>query len=190
MILSEKHMLLHVHVKKLLSSKFVTITIQAAELFKSFCFGCQKKRKRSLTNDVGVKLNIRNSYSSRGQAELIGMQTWSQGNFKGIIMYQDHQIFCSLSLYLRGGTRSGFSAFQYFSPTQYLCCVAEYKRTEFAEVIQELKLLWSPHSLMHEKQDIHKAMGLPKGILSKCSQRGRQTIIPETGLWEFLLSSS
>ncbi|XP_070183286.1 KRAB-A domain-containing protein 2-like [Littorina saxatilis] len=83
---------------KELQKKYANIPTKAVELFKSLCQECQKKRKRPMTKGVVVRPILTKEFSSRGQVDLIDMQSMPSGsNKKWIMVYQDHLTkFCIL----------------------------------------------------------------------------------------------
>ncbi|RXM31840.1 KRAB-A domain-containing protein 2 [Acipenser ruthenus] len=82
---------------KLLSAKYENITREAIQVFIAFCLECQEKRKCPMTKGVVVKPILSCEYLSRGQVDLIDMPSISRGNFKWIMVYQDHLTkFCNI----------------------------------------------------------------------------------------------
>ena len=82
---------------KELQKKYANITTKSIELFKSLCEECQKKRKRPMTKGVVVRPILSKDFSSRGQVDLIDMQSMAHMNCKWIMVYQDHLTkFCVL----------------------------------------------------------------------------------------------
>ncbi|XP_068246484.1 KRAB-A domain-containing protein 2-like [Palaemon carinicauda] len=80
---------------KELQVKYDNIQRDTIELFKSLCLECQKKIKRPM--GVVVKPILSTEFSSRGQVDLIDMQSMSCRTFKWIMVYQDHLTkFCVL----------------------------------------------------------------------------------------------
>ena len=73
---------------KVMSQKYANITREAVELFKSLCAECMKKRKRSAIKGVVVRPILTNDYGSRGQVDLIDMQSLPNGLHKWILVYQ------------------------------------------------------------------------------------------------------
>jgi hypothetical protein len=65
---------------KELQRKYANITVKSLELFKSLCEECQKKRKRPMTKGVVVRPILSKEFSSRGQVDLIDMQSLAQSN--------------------------------------------------------------------------------------------------------------
>ncbi|XP_066964221.1 KRAB-A domain-containing protein 2-like [Macrobrachium rosenbergii] len=82
---------------KELQVKYANIQRDTVELFKSLCQECQKKRKQPMTKGVVVKPILSSEFSSRGQVDLIDMQSMSCRTYKWIMVYQDHLTkFCVL----------------------------------------------------------------------------------------------
>lgn len=72
---------------KELQVKYANIQRDTVELFKSLCQECQKKRKRPMTKGVVVKPILSSGFSSRGQVDLIDMQSMSSRTYKWIMVY-------------------------------------------------------------------------------------------------------
>ena len=75
---------------KHLRQKYPNITTDAVELFQSYCVVCQEKRKCPKTTGVVVKPILSSEFNSRSQVDLVDMQSFPQGQFKWIIVYQCH----------------------------------------------------------------------------------------------------
>ena len=73
---------------KVLSVKYANITREVVELYKSLCIECAKKRKRPTVKGVVVRPILSNDYGSRGQVDLIDMQSMPNGNREWIMVYQ------------------------------------------------------------------------------------------------------
>src|SRR6476469_3249476 len=86
---------------KFFSVKYANITVEVIELFKSLCLECMKKRKRAAVKGVVVRPILSREYGCRGQVNLAGMQSMANGQYKWIMVYQDHLmkycILCPLS---------------------------------------------------------------------------------------------
>ena len=54
------------------------------------CIGCIETTKRKKTTGVVVKPMLSNTFNSRAQMDLIDMQSLSDGEYKWIMVYQDH----------------------------------------------------------------------------------------------------
>lgn len=70
-------------------SKYVNISRQIIQLFLSHCETCAKKRAHP-KKGVVVKPMVFNEVNSRGQVDLIDMQSCKDRDFKFIMNYQDH----------------------------------------------------------------------------------------------------
>jgi hypothetical protein len=82
---------------KALSVKYANITSDVIEIFKSMCTECMKKRKRFAVKGVVVRPILTKDYGSRGQVDLVDMQSMPNGQYKWIMVYQDHLTkFCVL----------------------------------------------------------------------------------------------
>lgn len=69
--------------------KYCGITKEAVMIFISYCEECQLKRKKTRKGLV-VKPIVSNAMNSRCQVDLIDMQSEPDGNYKFILVYQDH----------------------------------------------------------------------------------------------------
>ncbi|XP_037776955.1 KRAB-A domain-containing protein 2-like [Penaeus monodon] len=69
---------------KELHRKYANITTKALELLKSLCGDSQKKRKRSVINGIVEHPILSKEFASRGQVDLINMQSMPHFNFKWI----------------------------------------------------------------------------------------------------------
>ena len=74
------------HLKK----RYANITQEAVTLFISFCEECERRRNRANSRCIVVKPIRSSDMNSRGQVDLIDMQSQPDGNFKWILNYQDH----------------------------------------------------------------------------------------------------
>ena len=82
---------------KILSVKYANILRDGVELFKSMCMECQKKRKRPMTKVVVVRPILTSEFASRGQIDLIDLQSMPHNSFSWIMVYKDHLTkFCVL----------------------------------------------------------------------------------------------
>ena len=75
---------------KVLSKKYANVTQEVIELYKSYCVECAKKRRRRAVKGVVVRPLLTINYRSRGQLDLIDMQSMPNGQYKWILVYQDH----------------------------------------------------------------------------------------------------
>jgi hypothetical protein len=75
------------------TKKYANISIEALELFKELCEECQLK-KRKLASKGLVKSIVSKEFNSRGQMDLIDMQSLSYNDYRYIMVYQDHMTKC------------------------------------------------------------------------------------------------
>ncbi|XP_063587880.1 KRAB-A domain-containing protein 2-like [Penaeus indicus] len=73
-----------------LGAKYANITKEALKLFKSYCITCQEKRKRNKTAGVVAKSLLSSEFNSRGQIDLVDMQSLPQAQFKWLMVYRCH----------------------------------------------------------------------------------------------------
>jgi hypothetical protein len=60
------------------------------ELFKELCEECQLKKRKLASKGRVVKPIVSNAFNSRGQMDLIDMQSLSYNDYRYIMVYQDH----------------------------------------------------------------------------------------------------
>ena len=139
---------------KHLNQKYANITTEAVELFKLYCIVCQEKRKRPKTTGVVVKPILSREFNSRGQVDLIDMQSAPQGRFKWIMVYQCH-LTKFVILRPLSSKRASEVAFQLLDIFLLFGAPAILQRdngSEFtAQVIKELKELWPQLIMVHGK---------------------------------------
>ncbi|XP_037774291.1 KRAB-A domain-containing protein 2-like [Penaeus monodon] len=142
------------------AKKYVNITREAFELFKSYCEECQKKRKRPVRKGVVVRPILTDGFSFHGQVDLFDMQSMAQGSYKWIMVYQDHLTkLCVLRpLSSKRAAEVAHHLMTYFSCSELrtyyrVIMVREYT----AEMISELKIIWPNLSSFMESLDIHRA---------------------------------
>ncbi|GFR57889.1 KRAB-A domain-containing protein 2 [Elysia marginata] len=75
---------------KELEKKFANVHRESIEIFTFFCKVCQEKTKRQKTKGVVFRPILSNEFSSRGQVDLIDFQSMGDGQYKWIMVYQDH----------------------------------------------------------------------------------------------------
>lgn len=139
---------------KVLSVKYANITTDAVDLFKSLCMECLKKRKRQAIKGVVVRPILSRDYGSRGQVDLIDMQSMTSGQYKWIMVYQDHLTkYCVLRpLSTKRAAEVAYQLmdiFLLFGAPQILQSDNGSEFTAF--VISELKLLWPDLLMVHGK---------------------------------------
>ena len=59
-------------------------------MFRSLCIECQKIKKRKNTKGQTSKPILSKQFNQRGQIDLIDMQSLPDGEYRWILVYQDH----------------------------------------------------------------------------------------------------
>ena len=139
---------------KHLNQKYANITTEAVELFKSYCIVCQEKRKRPKTTGVVVKPILSREFNSRGQVDLIDMQSAPQGQFKWIMVYQCHltKFVILRPLSSKRASEVAFQLLDIFLLFGAPAILQSDNGSEFtAQVITELKELWPQLIMVHGK---------------------------------------
>ena len=75
--------------QKEINRKYANITLNCINFYKSVCEECQLKRKNP-SKGVVVKSIVSKDFNSRGQVDLVDMQSMPDGNYRFIMNYQDH----------------------------------------------------------------------------------------------------
>lgn len=139
---------------KALTVKYANITSDAIELYKSLCIECLKKRKRHAIKGVVVRPILSRDYGSRGQVDLIDMQSMPSGQYKWIMVYQDHLTkYCVLRpLSTKRAAEVAYQLMDIFLLFGAPQILQSDNGSEFtASVITELKLLWPDLLMVHGK---------------------------------------
>ena len=74
------------HLKK----RYANITQRAVQLFISLCEECERRRNKGSSRAFVIKPIRSSDMNSRGQVDLIDMQSQPDGSYKWILNYQDH----------------------------------------------------------------------------------------------------
>lgn len=139
---------------KVLTPKYANVTSEVVELYKSLCIECAKKRKRAATKGVVVRPILSRDYGSRGQVDLVDMQSMPSGQFKWIMVYQDHLTkFCILRpLHTKRASEVAYQLMDIFLLVGAPQILQSDNGSEFtASVITELKQLWPDLLMVHGK---------------------------------------
>lgn len=139
---------------KELQKKYANITTKSVELLKTLCKECQKKTKRPMTKGIVVRPILTKDFASRGQVDLIDMQSMEHLNYKWIMVYQDHLTkFCVLrSLTSKRAFEVAHQLVDVFLLFGAPAILQSDNGSEFtANIISELKKLWPEMKLVHGK---------------------------------------
>ncbi|XP_041366789.1 KRAB-A domain-containing protein 2-like [Gigantopelta aegis] len=148
-------------------SRYANIMRESTELFKSLCIECQKKRKRATTKGVVVRPILSKDFGSRGQVDLIDMQSMTKAPYKWIIVYQNHLTKCCVLCPLTS-ERAAEVAFRLMDIFLLLGApqiLQSDNGSEFtASVITELKVLWPDLLMVHGKPRHPHSQGSVEGL--------------------------
>ena len=139
---------------KHLSGKYANITSDAVELYKSYCLVCQEKRKRPKTTGVVVRPILSSEFNSRSQIDLIDMQSSPHDQFKWIMVYQCHltKFVILRPLSSKRAAEVAYQLLDIFLLFGAPAILQSDNGSEFtAQVITELKQLWSQLIMVHGK---------------------------------------
>ena len=139
---------------KELSKRYANITREVVGLYKEFCEECQLKKRKIASKGLVVRPLISKDFNSRGQVDLVDMQSLKHGEYKYILHYQDHLTKYSV---LRAITSKRAAEVAYHLLDIFLLFGAPHilqsdNGREFtASVISELKDLWPDCVVVHGK---------------------------------------
>lgn len=139
---------------KELNQKFANVHRESVELFKSFCKVCQEKTKRQKTKGVVVRPILSSDFSSRGQVDLIDFQSMDDGQYKWIMVYQDHltKFVVLRPLTSKRACEVAFQLMDIFALLGAPVILQSDNGSEFtAAIIKELRELWPELRLVHGK---------------------------------------
>ena len=150
-----------------LQKKYIKVTEYAINLFKSYCEQCQLKRKRTRTKGVVVKPILTDDFNSRAQVDLIDMQAMPHRSYRWILVYQDHltKFVIIRPLLTKRAAEVASQLLDKFLLFGAPAILQSDNGREFtAEIIEELKTIWSTLVLVH---------GKPRHPQSQCSVERR-----------------
>jgi hypothetical protein len=133
---------------KHLNNGYANISRDCIELFLSLCENCNMKKKH-ISKGVVVKL-----FNSRGQVDLMDVQSNPDGKYKFIMVYQDHLTkFCNIKpLTSKKASEVAFNLIDVFILFGAPHILQSDNGREFtALVISELKLMWPQLVIVHGK---------------------------------------
>ena len=130
---------------KEVNKKYANIPREVLGIYKSYCQECQKKRKRPKTQGVVVQPILTKEFASRGQVDLIDMQSMAQNSYKWIFVYQDHltKFVVLRALTSKRAAEVAHHLLDIFLLLGAPSILQSDNGSEFtAEVIKELKIVW------------------------------------------------
>ncbi|XP_041362857.1 KRAB-A domain-containing protein 2-like [Gigantopelta aegis] len=159
---------------KEINKKYVNITRDVLNLFKSYCHECQKKRKRPRIKGVVVRPILTNEFASRAQIDLIDMQSMAQKSFKWIFVYQDHltKFVILRALTSKRAAEVAHHLLDIFLLIGAPSILQSDNGSEFtAEVISELKIVWPRLVMVHGKPRHPQSQGSPYAAMFGCEAK-------------------
>ncbi|XP_053407944.1 KRAB-A domain-containing protein 2-like [Mercenaria mercenaria] len=139
---------------KELAKKYANITRDVIGLFKELCEECQLKKRKLASKGLVIKPILSKDFNSRGQVDLVDMQSLKQGEYKFIMHYQDHLTKFSVlrALTSKRAAEVAFQLLDIFLLISAPNILQSDNGREFtASVISELKDLWPDSCIVHGK---------------------------------------
>ena len=139
---------------KELDKKYKNIPREALKFFIGNCSVCQQKAVRQRTKGVVVKPILTKDFMSRAQIDLIDFQSMADGNFKWLLVFQDHLTkFCVLRpLTSKRASEVAIHLVDIFCLFGAPVILQSDNGSEFtAGIIRELKSLWPTLHLVNGK---------------------------------------
>ena len=137
---------------KYLADKYANITRDALKLFKSYCAVCHAKSKRPVATCVVVRPIISHDFNSRGQVDLVDMQSKACGSYKWIMVYQCHltKFVIIRPLTTKRASEVSFQLLDICLLFDAPVILQSDNGSEFtAGVIKELKVMWPQLTMVH-----------------------------------------
>lgn len=144
-----------------LKLKYVNITQSDVMLFIDLCKPCQNKKKMK-KRGVVVKPMIFNEFNSRCQVDLIDYQTSADGEFKFVMVTQDHLTkFVTLkALKSKRAVEVAYHLLDIFTLFGAPCILQSDNGREFVnKIIDELKEMWPELIIVHGKPRHSQSQG-------------------------------
>ena len=136
-----------------LSEKYMNITLKMIKYFVSNCETCQKKKCKPNKGLVVQPLKTHN-YGSRGQVDLISMESSPDRNFINILNYQDHftKFLFLKPLKSRKAAETAYNVIDILTVMGAPTILQSDNGREFtAAVVNELKEMWPQLTIVHGK---------------------------------------
>ncbi|XP_055947020.1 KRAB-A domain-containing protein 2-like [Argiope bruennichi] len=155
---------------KELNLRYKNITQNDIKVFLNFCESCQQKRKAGRKNVV-VKPMIFSHMNSRCQVYLIDFQSQPDGNYKFILVYQDHLTkFVVLRPLQTKRAEEIAGQLLDISPMFGAPCILQSDNgREFCnKLIDDLKVIWPEFKIVHGKPRHSQSQG--QGSVERANQ--------------------
>lgn len=144
-----------------LNNKYKNITREAIMLYLNLCESCQKKGS-TIKKGLVVKPIISKEMNSRCQIGLIDMQAQPDGNYKFILLYQDHLTkFVNLRLlHHKRAEEVAYVLLDIFTTFGAPAILQSDNGREFAnKVVEELCSMWKDLKIVHGKPRHSQSQG-------------------------------
>jgi hypothetical protein len=83
------------------NKKYANVSKEALELFKELCEECQLKKRKLASKGLVVKPIVSKEFNSRGQMDLIDMQSLSYNDYRYIMTRSYDNICCSAAIEIK-----------------------------------------------------------------------------------------
>ena len=152
---------------KEVNKKYANVTRDVLNLIKEMCEECQLKNRKIASKGLVVKPLLSKDFNSRGQVDLVDMQSMRDGDFKFSLHCQDHLTkFAVLRpLTSKLAAEVGFQLLDIFLLFGAPHILQSHNGREFtANIIKELKDMWPDCTLVHGKPRHPQSQGSLKGV--------------------------
>jgi hypothetical protein len=139
---------------KELNKKYANITRDVINLYKEMCEECQLKKRKVASKGLVIKPLLSKDFNSRGQVDLVDMQSMRDGNYRFIMHYQDHLTKFSVlrALTSKQAAEVAFQLLDIFLLFGAPHILQSDNGREFtANVVKELTEMWPECTLVHGK---------------------------------------
>lgn len=146
---------------KELNRRYKNITQNDIKIFLNFCESCQQKRKAG-RKGVVVKPMIFSHMNSRCQVDLIDFQSQPDGNYKFILVYQDHltKFLVLRPLQTKRAEEVAGQLLDIFLLFGAPCILQSDNGREFCnKLIDDLKVTWPELKIVHGKPRHSQSQG-------------------------------
>lgn len=141
--------------------KYNNITVEAIMTYLKLCQPCQKKQK-TLKKGIVIKPILHSEMNSRCQVDLIDLQTNPDGNYKFILVYQDHltKFVILRALQTKRATEVAYHLLDIFTTFGAPNILHSDNGREFSnQIIENLCSMWSDVTIVHGKPRHSQSQG-------------------------------
>lgn len=141
--------------------KYKNITVEAIMTYLKLCHPCQKKQK-TLKKGIVIKPILHSEMNSRCQVDLIDLQTNPDGNYKFILVYQDHltKFVILRALQTKRATEVAYHLLDIFTTFGAPNILHSDNGREFCnQIIENLCSMWPDVKIVHGKPRHSQSQG-------------------------------